>query len=50
MERNKLRPSAIEMVVAIILAILMAFMDISGLPSALFMNVHFSDVEPFYFS
>ena len=50
MERAKLRLSVKEILIASFLVILMAFMDISGLPSALFMNVRVSDIEPFYFT
>lgn len=33
-----------------VLTVLIAFMDISGLPSALFVDVHFADIEPVYFA
>lgn len=33
-----------------ILTLLIAFMDISGIPSAFFVNIQISDVEPFYFT
>lgn len=33
-----------------ILTLLIAFMDISGIPSALFVNIQIADIEPFYFT
>jgi membrane protease YdiL (CAAX protease family) len=50
MERSAFRSDAKELIAASIIAVLMAFMDISGLPSSLFMNVRISDIEPFYFT
>lgn len=32
------------------LTLLIAFMDISGIPSALFINIQIADIEPFYFT
>lgn len=39
-----------ELIAASLITLLMAFMEISGFPSALFMNVQISDIEPFYFT
>lgn len=39
-----------ELIIIGILTILLAFMDISGLPSALFINIEISDITPFYFT
>lgn len=39
-----------ELIVAGILTVLIAFMDISGLPCALFMNIEVLDIEPFYWA
>lgn len=39
-----------EIVSISILTVLIAFMDISGLPSALFINVEIADIEPVYFA
>jgi len=50
MGKTKLGSGVKETVAASILVILMAFMDISGLPGALFMNVRISDIQPFYFT
>lgn len=33
-----------------VLTVLMAFMDISGFPSALFVDIEFADIEPIYFA
>lgn len=33
-----------------ILTLIIAFMDISGIPSALFVNIQIADIEPFYFT
>lgn len=33
-----------------VLTVLMAFMDISGLPSALFVDIQFADIDPIYFA
>ncbi len=38
-----------ELVIIGILTIVLAFMDISGLPSALFINIEILDITPFYF-
>ena len=39
-----------ELIIMGTLTILLAFMDISGLPSALFINVEILDITPFYFT
>lgn len=39
-----------ELIIISILTILLAFMDISGLPSALFLNIEISDITPFYWT
>ncbi len=39
-----------ELIIIGILTILLAFMDISGLPSALFINIKILDITPFYFT
>ena len=39
-----------ELIIISILTILLAFMDISGLPSALFINIEISDITPFYWT
>lgn len=39
-----------EIIAAGILTVIMAFMDISGLPSALFINIQLADITPFYFT
>lgn len=39
-----------ELIIISILTILLAFMDISGLPSALFLNIKISDITPFYWT
>lgn len=39
-----------ELVIIGILTILLAFMDISGLPSGLFINIEVLDITPFYFT
>ncbi len=39
-----------ELIIISILTILLAFMDISGLPSALFINVEILDITPIYFT
>ncbi len=39
-----------ELIIISILTILLAFMDISGLPSSLFINVKVLDITPFYFT
>lgn len=39
-----------ELVIIGILAILLAFMDITGLPSSLFINIEVLDVTPFYWT
>jgi membrane protease YdiL (CAAX protease family) len=39
-----------ELAAAGAITVIMAFMDVSGLPSALFCNVHVLDIEPVYFT
>lgn len=39
-----------ELVIISILTILLAFMEISGLPSALFVNINILDINPIYFT
>jgi membrane protease YdiL (CAAX protease family) len=39
-----------ELIITGILTILLAFMDISGLPSALFVNISVLDITPFYWT
>lgn len=39
-----------EIIAACIITLIMAFMDISGLPAALFVNVEILDITPFYFT
>ncbi len=39
-----------ELIIISILTILLAFMDISGLPSALFINIEILDITPVYFT
>lgn len=39
-----------ELIYIAILTLVIAFMDISGIPSALFVNTHIADIEPFYFT
>lgn len=33
-----------------ILTLIIAFMDITGIPSAFFVNIQIADIEPFYFT
>lgn len=39
-----------ELIIISILTILLAFMDISGLPSVLFVNINILDINPIYFT
>lgn len=39
-----------ELIYIAILTLLVAFMDISGIPSAFFVNIQIADIEPFYFT
>ena len=39
-----------ELIIVSILTIIIAFMDIIGLPSALFVNVNILDINPIYFT
>lgn len=44
------RHSAKTLCVVGVLTVLIAFMDISGFPSALFVHIEFADIEPIYFA
>ena len=39
-----------ELIIIAILTIFLAFMDLSGLPSVLFVNINLLDIEPIYFT
>ncbi len=39
-----------EMVIVALLTLLIAFMDITGIPSAFFINIQIADIEPMYFT
>lgn len=39
-----------ELIYIAILTLIIAFMDITGIPSALFVNIQIADIEPFYFT
>lgn len=39
-----------QLIYIAILTLLIAFMDISGIPSAFFVNIQIADIEPFYFT
>lgn len=39
-----------EMIAVGIITLLMAFMEITGLPSKMFVNVHIADIDPVYFA
>lgn len=39
-----------ELIYIAILTVLVAFMDITGIPSAFFVNIQIADIEPFYFT
>ena len=39
-----------ELIIISVLTIVLAFMDISGLPSALFVNINILDINPIYFT
>ena len=39
-----------ELIAVGILTVLLAFMDISGMPCSLFMNIEFLDIEPIYWT
>ena len=47
---KKMKKNSKEVIIASGLTLLMAFMDISGLPSTLFLNIRVLDIEPFYFT
>lgn len=39
-----------ELIFISILTVMIAAMDITGIPSAFFVNIHIADIEPFYFT
>ena len=39
-----------ELIYIAILTLLIAFMDITGIPSAFFVNIQIAGIEPFYFT
>lgn len=39
-----------ELIYIAVLALIIAFMDITGIPSAFFINLQVADIEPFYFT
>lgn len=39
-----------ELIYIAILTLIIAFMDITGIPSAFFVNIQIADIEPFYFT
>lgn len=39
-----------ELIYIAVLTVLIAFMDITGIPSAFFINIRIMDIEPFYFT
>ncbi len=39
-----------ELIYISILTLIIAFMDITGIPSAFFVNIQIADIEPFYFT
>ncbi len=39
-----------ELIYIAILTVLIAFMDITGIPSAFFVNIQIADIEPFYYA
>lgn len=45
---NKFTKANKELIYIAILTLIIAFMDISGIPSALFVNIQIADIEPFY--
>ena len=47
---NKFTKANKELIYIAILTLIIAFMDISGIPSALFVNTQIADIEPFYFT
>ena len=47
---NKFTKANKELIYIAILTLIIAFMDISGIPSALFVNIQIADIEPFYFT
>lgn len=47
---NHTRIEKRELIAASVITIIMTFMNISGLPATLFVNIQLADVSPFYFS
>lgn len=45
-KRNNIK----EIIIISILTIFMAFMELSGLPCVLFININISDINPIYFA
>ena len=39
-----------ELIIIGFLTVLLAFIELSGLPSALFVNINFLDITPYYFT
>lgn len=39
-----------ELILAAVLTLVVAFMDITGIPSVFFFDIHVADIEPFYFT
>ena len=39
-----------ELIIITILTLLIAFMDITGIPSAFFININILDIDPMYFT
>lgn len=39
-----------ELILISILTVIIAAMDITGIPSAFFVNIHIADIEPIYFT
>ena len=39
-----------ELVYIAVLTLIIAFMDITGMPSVLFVHIQVADIEPFYFT
>lgn len=48
--QHKFVETTSELIYIAILTLVIAFMDISGIPSALLVNVQIADIEPFYFT
>ena len=39
-----------ELIYIAVLTLVIAFMDITGIPSVFFINIQVADIEPFYFT